>query len=235
MTQTFQVIEDLRWEIGQYLKSLELIDIGAQPIRMSKGLNFVRDSNKKSTIKTMLNDFLFQIDAYGIYAGSIAIVSVLVEFEIKRRQAETLVLRNLYRTAISLCESVRHSLVAKLRDMLDDDEMSDDQINSESIIMNFSTPRVQTFLQYLKNTFANKNPKDISILVFVERRYTCKHLYGMLLNFIASTPELRNVLVPQFMVGRNGIFQDFESRLERRWQKSVSSCDIDVSLLQIII
>ncbi|XP_034479318.1 endoribonuclease Dicer [Drosophila innubila] len=220
VTQTFKVIEDIRGQIAQYLKSLELIDIGQQPIRLSRGLNVVRDSNKKSTIKTMLNDFLFQIDNYGIYAGSIAIISVLVEFEIKRRQAETLVLRNLYRTAISLCESVRHSLVSKLRDMLDDDEMSDDQINSESIIMNFSTPRVQTFLQYLKDTFANKDPKEISCLVFVERRYTCKHLYGVLLNFIESTPELRNVLVPQFMVGRNGIFQDFESQLEKRWQKS---------------
>ncbi|KAL7738529.1 hypothetical protein ACLKA6_006834 [Drosophila palustris] len=220
LIQTFAVIENIRTEIGQYFKTLEYIDIGQQPVRMSKGLTVVRDSNKKGTIKTMLNDFLFQVDNYGIYAGSIAIVSVLVEFEIKRRQAETLVLRNLYRTAISLCESIRHSLVSKLRDMLDDDQISDDEINSESVIMNFSTPRVQTFLQYIKNTFANKDPKDISCLVFVERRYSCKCLYGVLLNFIATTPELRKVLVPQFMVGRNGIFQDFESQLEKRWQNS---------------
>lgn len=201
---------------------MELIDIGHQPVRMSKGLKMTRESNKKSLIKTLMNDFLFQLDNYGIYAGSIAIVSVLVEFEIKRRQAETLSLRNLYRAIITVCERIRHLLVEKLRDMMDDDDIPDDDLNGQEVIMNFSTPKVQVFLQYLKKTFANKPKKDISCLVFVERRYTCKCIYGVLLNFIAATPELRNVLVPQFMVGRNNINQDFESVLERGWQKSVS-------------
>ncbi|KAH8298414.1 hypothetical protein KR044_002438, partial [Drosophila immigrans] len=217
---TFQVIDIVKLRIMQFVKAMELIDIGYQPVRMSKGLNLVREPNKKSYISRLLNDFIFQVENYGIYAGSIAIVSVLVEFEIKRRQAETLVLRNLYRAAITVCEGIRHLIVSKLRDMLDDDELPDDQLNSEDVIMNFSTPKVQIFLQYLKSTFSNKNPKDISCLVFVERRYTAKCIYGVLLNFIAATPELRNVLVPQFMVGTHTIFKDFESLLEKNWQKS---------------
>lgn len=201
---------------------MELIEIGQQPVRMSKGLSQAREPNKKSVIKTMLNDFLFQLDNYGIYAGSIAIVSVLVEFGIKRKQAETLSLRNLYRAVSTVCENIRHMLVQKLRDIVDDDDISDDNLNSQEIIMNFSTPKLQKFLQYLKVTFGNKNSKDISCLVFVERRYTCKCVYGLLLNFIANTPELRNVLVPQFMVGRNGISPGFDNLLEQRWQKTVS-------------
>lgn len=198
-----------------------MIDIGQQPVRMSKGLSQTREPNKKSTIKTMLNDFLFQLDNYGIYAGSIAIVSVLVEFEIKRKQAETLSLRNLYRAVKTVCENIRHMLVQKLRDIVDDDDVSDDDLNGHEVIMNFSTPKMQKFLQYLKSTFGNKKSKDIRCLVFVERRYTCKCIYGLLLNFIATTPELRNVLVPQFMVGRNGINPDFDNLLEQRWQKTV--------------
>lgn len=211
----------MRQRILKYFTVLDLQEIGHQPVRMSKGMRMQRDPNKKSAIKQMLNDFLFQVDNYGIYAGSIAIVSVLVDFEIKRRQAETLSLRNMYRSAITLCESVRHTLVSKMRDMLDDDEMSDDMLNTEDVIMNFSTPRVQLFLQYLKQTFANKQPKDICCLVFVERRYTCKCIYGLLLNYIAATPELRNVISPQFIVGRNSIFHDFDNILERRWGKTV--------------
>lgn len=220
--QTFGKIEEIRQRIRNYFYTLELQDIGHQPVRMSKGMRIQREPNKKSAIKLQINDFLYQLDNYGIYAGSIAIVSLIVEFEIKRRQAETLSLRNMYRSAITLCESVRHMLVSKLRDMLDDDQMSDDMINTEEVIMNFSTPKVQLFLQYLKQTFANKQPKDICCLVFVERRYTCKCIYGLLLNYIAATPELRNVLFPQFMVGRSGIFHDFD-KLERRWLKSVSN------------
>ncbi|KAH8355167.1 hypothetical protein KR093_007437, partial [Drosophila rubida] len=220
MNYTFEVIECLKMRIFQFIKSMELIDIGHQPVRMSKGMQLVREPNKKNFISKLLNDFIFQVDNYGIYAGSIAIVSVLVELEIKRRQAETIVLRNLYRAAITVCEGIRHMLVGKLRDMLDDDELADDQVNSADCILNFSTPKVQMFLQYLKTTFANKDPKDICCLVFVERRYTAKCIYGVLLNFIAATPELRGVLVPQFMVGNHGIFQDFESALEKKWQKS---------------
>ncbi|XP_030245302.1 endoribonuclease Dicer, partial [Drosophila navojoa] len=217
--QIFDKIKKIRQRIKNYLQTLELQDIGVQPVRMSKGMRIQREPNKKSAIKLLINDFLYQLDNYGIYAGSIAIVSLIVEFEIKRRQAETLSLRNMYRSAITLCETVRHMLVSKLRDMLDDDQMSDDMINTEEVIMNFSTPKVQLFLQYLKQTFGNKQPKDICCLVFVERRYTCKCIYGLLLNYIAATPELRNVLFPQFMVGRSGIFHDFD-KLERRWLKS---------------
>lgn len=218
----FTVIDNIRELILRFFRNMELIEIGQQPVRMSRGLNQAREPNKKSVIKTMLNDFLFQLDNYGIYAGSIAIVSVLVEFGIKRKQAETLSLRNLYRAVSTVCENIRHMLVQKLRDIVDDDDISDDNLNSQEIIMNFSTPKLQKFLQYLKVTFGNKNSKDISCLVFVERRYTCKCVYGLLLNFIANTPELRNVLVPQFMVGRNGISPGFDNLLEQRWQKTVS-------------
>ncbi|XP_064536712.1 endoribonuclease Dcr-2 [Drosophila montana] len=220
VVQKLEIIDSIRCNIESFYKAMDLVDIGHQPVRMSRGMRLQREPNKKNAIKTVLNDFLFQIENYGVYAGSIAIVSVLVEFEIKRRQAETLSMRNMYRAVITLCECIRHALVAKLRDMLDDEEMSDDELNSEEVIMNFSTPKVQMFLHYLKKAFANKDPKEICCLVFVERRYTCKCIYGLLLNFIAATPELRNSLFPQFMVGRNSIFHDFESILERRWQKS---------------
>ncbi|EDW00591.1 GH20958 [Drosophila grimshawi] len=214
--QTFEVIEEIRSLILSYLKSLDLITIPNQPVRMSKGLHVQRDSNKKSVIKLMLNDFLYQLDNYGIYAGSIAILSMYAEFDIKRRQSETIVMRNTYRLVVGLCDRIRHMLVNQLTD----DDEDEKAANTEEVIMNFSTPKVQRFLQYLKDTFANKNPKDICCLVFVERRYTCKCIYGLLLKYIAAVPELRNVLAPQFMVGRNGIFLDFESVLERRWLRS---------------
>ncbi|ALC41053.1 Dcr-2 [Drosophila busckii] len=220
VAQTFEVVEHIRRLINNFYMTLDKLDIGTQPVRYSKNLKAQRDPNKKNSLRTLLNDFVWQVDNYGIYAGSIAIVSVLVEFEIKRRQAETISLRNMYRGVIHLCENIRHMLVRKLRDMLDEDSQPDDQLNTQEVIMSFSTPKVQMFLEYLKATFAGKKAKDICCLVFVTRRYTCKCIYGILLNFIKSTPELRDVLVPQFMVGRNSIFQDFESVLERRWLKS---------------
>ncbi|XP_043646275.1 endoribonuclease Dicer [Drosophila teissieri] len=218
--RVFMVTQSIQSQIQQFFVTLDLMDIGVQPVRRSKSLQCQRDPQKKSSVKQLFNDFLFQLQEYGIYAASIAIISLIVEFDLKRRQAETLSLKLMHRTAMSLCEKIRHLLVQKLRDMTDEDDDPDDKVNTEEVILSFSTPKVQRFLQYLKTTFANKDPKDICCLVFVERRYTCKCIYGLLLNFIDSTPELRNVLTPQFMVGRNTISQDFESVIERKHQKS---------------
>ncbi|XP_030375295.1 endoribonuclease Dicer isoform X2 [Scaptodrosophila lebanonensis] len=218
-TYSFDVINKIKARIDQFYKTLEVLDIGTQPVRMSKGLQKVREPNKKTYVKTILNDFLYQLNDFGIYTASIAIMAVIVEFEIKRRQAETLTLRNMYRAAITLCDHIRHLLVSKMLDWLDENE-SDGLENREDIILNFSTRKVQTFLNYLKQTFAGKQAKDICCLVFVERRYSAKCIYGMLLNYIAGTPELKNVLVPQFMVGRNGLSHDFGSVLQRKCQKT---------------
>ncbi|XP_033154392.1 endoribonuclease Dicer [Drosophila mauritiana] len=207
-------------QIKQFFVSLDLMNIGVQPVRKSRSLHCQRDSSKKGFVKQLLNDFVYQLQEYGIYAASIAIISLIVEFDIKRRQADTLSVKLMYRTALTLCERIRHLLVQKLRDMTDDDDGPDDDVNTENIIMNFSTPKIQRFLMSLKVSFAHKDPKDICCLVFVERRYTCKCIYGLLLNYINSTPELRNVLTPQFMVGRNSISPDFGNVLERKHQKS---------------
>nr|7W0A_A Chain A, Dicer-2, isoform A [Drosophila melanogaster]7W0A_E Chain E, Dicer-2, isoform A [Drosophila melanogaster]7W0B_A Chain A, Dicer-2, isoform A [Drosophila melanogaster]7W0C_A Chain A, Dicer-2, isoform A [Drosophila melanogaster]7W0D_A Chain A, Dicer-2, isoform A [Drosophila melanogaster]7W0D_F Chain F, Dicer-2, isoform A [Drosophila melanogaster]7W0E_A Chain A, Dicer-2, isoform A [Drosophila melanogaster]8HF0_A Chain A, Dicer-2, isoform A [Drosophila melanogaster]8HF0_D Chain D, Dic len=216
--QVLTVTRLISAEIEKFYVSLDLMNIGVQPIRRSKSLQCLRDPSKKSFVKQLFNDFLYQMKEYGIYAASIAIISLIVEFDIKRRQAETLSVKLMHRTALTLCEKIRHLLVQKLQDMTYDDD--DDNVNTEEVIMNFSTPKVQRFLMSLKVSFADKDPKDICCLVFVERRYTCKCIYGLLLNYIQSTPELRNVLTPQFMVGRNNISPDFESVLERKWQKS---------------
>ncbi|KAH8316364.1 hypothetical protein KR067_005872 [Drosophila pandora] len=219
-SQKYSLVADVERMIFNFFAVLDQLDIGVQPQRRSKGLMNLRDPHKKSAIKTLFNDFKFQMVEYGVYAASIAIVSLSVEFEVKKRQAETISLKTMYRAAISMCDQIRHILVRKLRDLVDDDDETDEHANTYEIIMNFSTPKVQRFLQYLKQTFAGKQPKDICCLVFVERRYTAKCIFGLVLHFIQATPELRDVLVPQFMVGRNSISQDFESVLEGKFQKS---------------
>ncbi|KAH8257984.1 hypothetical protein KR038_003610, partial [Drosophila bunnanda] len=211
----FQVVVNINASIAKFFRSLEAMEIGKQPVRKSKGLQAQRDPHKKSAVKTLLNDFQFQMKEYGIYPASIAIVSVIVEFEMKKRQAETLSLKTMYRGAIQLCEHIRHLLDAKLHDLVDEDG----SVDTENVIMTFSAPKVQRFLQYLKKTFAGKQPKDICCLVFLERRYSCKCIFGMLLAYINDTPELRNVLVPQFMVGGNSIANDFQNVLEKNCQK----------------
>ncbi|XP_033247154.1 endoribonuclease Dicer-like [Drosophila miranda] len=206
--------------IEHFYVILDDLEIGKQPTRYSKGLSTFRDPHKKGYIKTLLNDFQYQLEHYGVYAASMAIVSVILEIEIKLHQSETLALTHIYKLAICLCNRINHMLKKKLRDLVDDDTERDDAVHTEETIINFSTPKVQRFLQYVQKTFSGKDAKDICCLVFVERRYTSKCIYQVLKKFIAVIPALRDVLVPQFMVGRNSVSADCESVLERKWQKS---------------
>ncbi|KAH8277764.1 hypothetical protein KR018_005614, partial [Drosophila ironensis] len=216
ISSTFSLKITVENIIKDFYKTLDSLNIGTRPVRKSKGLHRDREPNKTSAIKLLFNDFIFQMDEYGSYTGSISILSLIVEFEVKKRQAETIYLRSIYRGAINLCEQIRHLL---LRNMYKNKDSADDNVSVKDIILANSTPKLQTFLRYLLKNFVGKKPSDICCLVFVERRYTAKCIFGMLLAFIKDS-ELRDVLVPQFMVGRNTIAQDFENVLERKFQRS---------------
>ncbi|BFG03882.1 endoribonuclease Dicer [Drosophila madeirensis] len=206
--------------IERFTALLDILEIGQQPKRFSKGMQHMLDPNKKKNVKSKLNDFEFQLAHYGVYAASMAIVSVALEFEVKLHQSETISLRNMYMSALNLCDRIRHILINMLRNSLDEDTDPDDALHTEQTIMNYSMPKVQILLHYVKQTFSGKEAKDICCLIFVERRYTAKCIYQVLKKFIEATPALRNVLVPQFMVGRNSVSADCENLLERKWQKS---------------
>lgn len=229
----FQVETKILALVNECKAIIDNWDIGTIAVKLTKNLGSTREPNKKNFIKNLLSDFLYQMEDFGIYPASIAIMSPIIEFEIKKRQSETLALRNLYRLVIQYCERIRHILVKELKSQIDpdddeDDEMEDvrvrrmiqnDDWHSLDIIRNYSTPKLLALFSYMKVSFQGKDPADIACLVFVERRYTAKCLYHVLLRFIAQVPELRDIIRPQFMVGRQNILYSIESILDTKWNK----------------
>lgn len=198
---------------------------------MSKSLEKQREPNKKSSIKNSLADFVYQMEEFGLYAASIAIMSPLINFEIKKRQSETIALRNLYRYVIQHCERIRHIIVKEMKNLMDDDDDDEEVLVSENniqdnkwhtlqVIENYSTPKLLSLFAHMKEKFTGKQADEIACLVFVERRYTAKCVYYVLKNYISFVPELRNVIRPQFMVGRENVLYSIESILDAKWNKS---------------
>lgn len=189
----------------------------------------MREPNKKNAIKNLLNDFVFQITEFGVYAGAIAIMSPIVDFEIKKRQAETVALRNLYRVVIQHCERIRHELVKELKSFIDADEdeegnevgkIKDKDVHNMHVILNYATPKLRSLLHHMERKFKDKSKEDIACLVFVQRRYTAKCLYHVLLHYISLSPHLKDIIRPQFMVGRQSIICSVESVLDSKWNKT---------------
>lgn len=226
----FRVQDQIKCLIEECKNIIDNYDIGKLPQKMTKNLGGEREPNKKNSIKNLLNDFEYQLKEFGLYAGSIAIMSPIIEYEIKKRQSETIALRNLYRLVIQFCERIRHIIVNELKKLLDednDDEVlvsehnnQDNKWHTLEVIENYSTPKLLALFDHMKRKFSGKRADEIACLVFVERRYTAKCLYYVLKNYMTHVPELRNIIRPQFMVGRQNILYSIESILDAKWNKS---------------
>lgn len=218
-THIFNLIETIKQIITECINMVNQWDLGAIKVKQSKHLGSLRQPNKKVFITNLLSDFLYQMNEFGLYAAAIAIMSPIIEFELKKRAAETMALRNLYRYVISICEKIRHMIINEMKEETTD---PDDAYNTIDIIFNYSTPKMRTLLLLTKELFSNKNPADIHCLIFVERRYTAKCVYFVLQHFINLEPILSKSLRPQFMVGRNAVVASIESLLYQKWNNKVN-------------
>ncbi|XP_036333291.1 endoribonuclease Dicer [Rhagoletis pomonella] len=214
----FKLHDTIKSIIAECFVAVDAWDLGVIPAKQTKNLGTLREPNKKNFLKNLLNDFLYQTNEFGLYASAIAIMSPIIEFEVKKRQAETIALRNLYRYTISVCEKIRHMLIMELKE---EDSDPDSACHTTDIILNFATPKMRTLLGLLSDLFENKDPTGIRCLIFVERRYTAKCVYYVLKKYIEQKPGLAETLRPQFMVGRNSIMPSIESILDQKWNKSV--------------
>uniref|UniRef100_A0A1A9WDV9 ribonuclease III n=1 Tax=Glossina brevipalpis TaxID=37001 RepID=A0A1A9WDV9_9MUSC len=221
--EPLKIEDDILSIILECKEVIDRYDIGNVPLKLTKGLAKLQEPNKKKYIKNFLDDFLYQMNDLGLYAASLAIMSVIIEFEVKKRQSETTALRNLYRLVITRCENIRHIIVTELKSMVKDGDIypiQDSICNMSTVIYKYSTPKLRAFLLSLTSMFKGKKANDISCLVFVERRYTAKCVYYVLLNYLKQTPDLKDVIRPQFMVGRQNISYSIESILDSKWNKS---------------
>uniref|UniRef100_A0A0A1WWH2 Endoribonuclease Dicer n=2 Tax=Zeugodacus cucurbitae TaxID=28588 RepID=A0A0A1WWH2_ZEUCU len=216
-THNFKLVDIITTTITECCAVVKQWDLGAIKEKQSKNLAVMRQPNKKVFINNLLTDFLYQMNEFGLYASAIAIMSPVIEFELKKRAAETMALRNLYRYVISVCEKIRHMIINEIKEETTD---PDDACHTIDIILNYSTPKMRSLLLLIKELFANKNPADIRCLIFVERRYTAKCVYYVLQQFVNLEPVLAKTLRPQFMVGRNSIVPSIESLLYQKWNKT---------------
>lgn len=156
-------------------------------------------------VKRLFHDFLYQLDDTGIHGASISILSILIEFELKKQACDSEDIRVFYRASIAFAEFIRQKLVLKI---LDNPNATD-----------YSTDKVHEFLGYIKNFTASaaKN-NNMKCLVFVQRRYTAKTLYHIMKE---HDPEMK----VDFLVGNhNEIPESYECIFQQKKNRNVRKC-----------
>lgn len=204
--------------VDECTKRIGRWDLDNMQLQPTKNLESYRAANPIKKHKNFYNDFLHKMEDMGIYGASIAILSILVEFELKKRAAETVAIRQMSRLCISSAERIRHELVAYMK--ANSDYTEDDENELHEMIYDNSSQKIQSFLGFLEMTFKGKNPKEISCLVFVERRQTAKCLFYLVKHFVESKKTIP--IIPEFMVGGSRAMpESIESWLESKRHKNV--------------
>lgn len=166
--------------------------------------------NPLSSLITLWNDFLYQMEDSGIYGASIAILSVIVNLELKKRAAQSKSQKNAIRVCITGAEMINHMLQK---------EMSDIQSHVERALVYGST-KLKMLIQYLTDYMQHNDPDKMKCLVFVQRRYTAKCIFHIIRLFSENNPLFP--VKPDFIVGvNNRIPISIENILETKWQRRV--------------
>lgn len=165
--------------------------------------------NQYKVMNSLLSDFVYQLTDLGLYGGSIAIMSVIVELELKKRSAETTRKRYLIRELIRGAETIRSILVK---------EIDDDEEDSSTILTNSSNKMV-VLLNFIKNYVQNNDCTNMKALIFVKRRHSAKCIYHVIKKYAALTDL---PIVPDFMVGNNSTLpESIEAILDNKWNRQV--------------
>lgn len=162
-------------------------------------------------LSSLWNDFLFQLNHMGVYGASIAILSVIVELELKKKTCDTTLKRQLVRECICGAELIRHLLVLHMGDPDEEDR---------SIIMEHLSPKMVSLITFLTKYTSECNVTEMKALIFVKRRHTAKCLYHVLKRYAASTTDFP--ILPDFMVGNNStLAESIEAILDNKWNRLV--------------
>uniref|UniRef100_A0A182PBR4 Dicer-2 n=1 Tax=Anopheles epiroticus TaxID=199890 RepID=A0A182PBR4_9DIPT len=155
-------------------------------------------------IKRALDEFKHQLEEYGLYAGSLAILAVILQLEISKRQSPCDKSRSVFRSAISFCDSLRHDLVEAMSGL-----------RGTQQILSFSSDQVRKLLKYLEDSYRTTEDQNRQSLIFVQRRFTAKVLYHVIKLYFRCLCEQTNgdglvepIVKPDFIVGANAVLEE---------------------------
>uniref|UniRef100_A0A182W963 Dicer-2 n=1 Tax=Anopheles minimus TaxID=112268 RepID=A0A182W963_9DIPT len=195
------VVASILSRISTFLQQIEDIYLPDYSTQSSRTL--LKSAAKPvKEIRKALNEFKNQMEELGLYPASLAILAVIVQLEISKRQAQCNNARQVYRSAISFCDLVRHDLVEAMSGF-----------SVERQILNFSCDRTIKLLQYLEMSYRTAEDQKKQAIVFVTRRFTAKVIYHLMKIYFkvrmkTNNPTEEPFVKPDFIVGANASMEE---------------------------
>nr|QXE98926.1 Dicer-2 [Aedes aegypti] len=184
------VMADIVNNINAFSQTIEEFHL---PKYLNQNKALLKDRPKPlKEIRKLFTELIYQLGDTGLFGGSIALLGLIVQFELDKRQSDSSMLRLALRSCITFCESLRHQ-IEKLMSGLD----------MKTKLTKFSSLKVRQLIDQLEKLYKENRDKKAKTLIFVQRRFSAKVLYHLLKIYFAETEDA-NLIVPDFMVGNNG-------------------------------
>lgn len=221
------VMKDLQNQITAFIGNVALFDL---PKLLNQNKALLRDMPKpKKEITKYFKELSYQMDQLGLFGGGVALLGLIVQFELDKRGSDHSMLRVLYRSCITFCESIRHQLENVMAGM----EM-------KKKLTLFSTEKARQVIAQLERFYATGGNRNTKTLIFVQRRFTAKVLYHLLKIYFSESDEAETI-VPDFMVGSNGSMPESieqiltakkDRRVLERFKKSETNVIVTTNVLE---
>ena len=174
-------------------------------------------ANKQKMLKKLFLDLEYQIKDLGLFGGSIAVMSVIVELEIRKRSSTTTRKRLLIRELITITEKIRSLIMEAMCGA--SSAHSEDEV--DQLYKMFSSHKILKLIKIIRDYLAKNDSTKMKALIFVQRRHTAKCIYHLLR--ILSGNDFKSLpICPDFMIGNNSTLpESIEAILDNKWNHLV--------------
>uniref|UniRef100_A0A1Q3FBT5 Putative endoribonuclease dicer n=1 Tax=Culex tarsalis TaxID=7177 RepID=A0A1Q3FBT5_CULTA len=184
------VMRSLQTQIQAFIDKVALFDL---PKLLNQNKALLRDLPKpKKVIMKYFKELEYQMGDLGLFGAAIALLGLIVQFELDKRESDHTMLRLLYRSCITFCENLRHQLENVMQGL----EM-------KKKLTLFSSFKARQLIAQLERYYSAGRSRKTKTLIFVQRRFSAKVVYHLLKIYFSQTEDAETI-VPDFMVGSNG-------------------------------
>lgn len=227
VVQSSDVMRNLQGQINDFINKVALFDL---PKLLNQNKSLMRDMPKpKKMITKYFKELNYQFEDLGLFGGAIALLGLIVQFELDKRESDHTMLRLLYRSCITFCENLRHQLENVMQGL---------EIKKKLTL--FSSIKARQLIAQLEGFYKEGRSRKTKTLIFVQRRFSAKVVYHLLKIYFSETENAETIL-PDFMVGCNGTMPESieqilsakkDRRVLERFKKNETNVIVTTNVLE---
>lgn len=172
------------------LETVKKIDFEfvSSKMQLPEGLVLLDSNDACKDVCNIIKDVIVHLKDFGMYGGRLAVIAHLIQLERIKLHCTDLKLLSCIQATLTILQIIKSRFEAKMNDYSPAEQFT-----------KFSSDKVKTLIYTLK-IFKIESKKELFGIIFVQRRFTAKVLYHILMKLKESDVNF-SYINPDFVVG----------------------------------